>query len=94
MLGHGHNSGDVHQAEPHARHQAVSQSTHILYIEYHSICLLVGIGTPQPLSRKRVCPSPPEPQGRGAHSPAGGGVPIPYDWRKGLALCLLCAFYQ
>ncbi len=33
-----------------------------------------------PLSRKRVCPFPPEPKGEGAHSPVGEGfgvVPIP-----------------
>ncbi len=36
-----------------------------IYKEYHSVCPLVGIGTPPPLSRKRVFPSPPEPKGGG-----------------------------
>jgi hypothetical protein len=50
---------------------------------------------PQPLSRKRVCP-PPLNQGWGAHLPAGGGggghwgSPNSDDWRKSLALYLLC----
>ena len=26
------------------------------YLEYHNVCPLVQIGTPHPLSRKRVCP--------------------------------------
>ncbi len=41
------------------------QSTVRIQIEYHSVCPLVGIGTPPPLTRKRVCPSPPEPKGGG-----------------------------
>ncbi len=39
-----------------------------------SLCPLVGFGKPQPLSRMRVCPSPPEPKVGGAHSPASEGV--------------------
>jgi hypothetical protein len=40
--------------------QNVHHKVHI-YLEYHSVCPLVGIGTPppHPLSRKRVCPPPP-----------------------------------
>ncbi len=61
------------------------QSTYI-YKEYHSVCPLVGTGTPPPpLSRKRVCP-PPRTKG---DSPAGLGVgesPNSDDWRKSLAL--------
>jgi hypothetical protein len=43
------------------------------YIEYHSVSPCVGIGTPHPLFRKRVCPSPRNQRGW-AHSPAGEGV--------------------
>jgi hypothetical protein len=64
-----------------------------IYKEYHCVCPLVGIGPPPPLSRKRVFPSPPEPKGGEAQcSPAGEGWGSPNsdDWRKSLALCLLC----
>ncbi len=50
------------------------------------------LGLSQPLSRQRVCPSL---QNReGAHSPAGEGLGESQsdDWRKSLALCLLCAY--
>jgi hypothetical protein len=49
----------------------VHKSTYIGYLEYHSVCLIVVIGTPHPLYRKRVCPPSLEPQGGGAqaHSP-------------------------
>ncbi len=63
------------------------------YLEYHSVCPLVEIGTPPPLSRKRVCHPPPEPKGGGGtHAPAGEGMggPNSDDWRKSLALCLVC----
>jgi hypothetical protein len=42
------------------------------YLEYHSVCPLVRIGTPHPLSRERVYPHQ-ESKG-GEHSPAGEGV--------------------
>ncbi len=49
------------------------QSTYT-YIEYHSVCPLVGIGTlPPPLSPASL-PLPPEPGRGGAHSPAGEGL--------------------
>ncbi len=53
-----------------------------IYIEYHSVCPLVGIGTPPP----------PEPKGGGTHSPSGEGVRSPNadDWRKSFSLCLVC----
>ena len=38
--------------------------------------------SPTPLSRQRVCPSPPNQR--------GWGSPNFDDWRKSLALCLLC----
>ncbi len=40
------------------------QSTYTVYPEYHSVCPLAGVGTPHPLSRKRVCFLP-EPWGGG-----------------------------
>ncbi len=46
-----------------------------IYLEYNSVCPLVGIGTPpppHPLSSKRVCP-PPGTWG-GTHSPACEGM--------------------
>jgi hypothetical protein len=64
------------------------------YKEYNSECPLVGIGTlPPPLSLASV-PLPPEPRG-GGHTRLrvrGWGSPNSYDWRKSLALCLLCRF--
>jgi hypothetical protein len=64
-----------------------------LYQEYHSVYLLVGIGTPPPpLPQASV---PPPPNQRGALSPTGEGV-----WgggsqsgrleKKTIAICLLC----
>ncbi len=50
-------------------------------------------GLPHPLSRKRVCTSPRNQRG-GAHTRKrvrGWGSPNSNDWRKSLALCLLCA---
>jgi hypothetical protein len=66
------------------------------YIEYHSVCPLVGIGTlPPPLSPASV-PLPPEPKGGGHNrlQVRGWGSPNSDDWRKSLALCLLCAFHN
>jgi hypothetical protein len=62
-----------------------------LYTEHHSVCPFVGIGTPPtPLPQVSV-PSPP-PKG-GGHTRLrlwGVGSPNSTDWRKSLALCLLC----
>jgi hypothetical protein len=66
------------------------------YIEYHSVCPLVGIGTlPPPLSPASV-PLPPEPKGGGHNrlQVRGWGSPNSDDWRRSLALCLLCAFHN
>jgi hypothetical protein len=58
-----------------------------MYLEYHSVCPLIRIGTP-PLSRKRVCPPSPgtKKEGGGAHSSACEGVGESQsnsdDWRK------------
>jgi hypothetical protein len=49
------------------------------------------LGLPQPLSRQRVCPSPPEPGGGGGR---GRGSPNSDDWRKRLVLCLLCGRHR
>ncbi len=66
----------------------VCRSLQNAYIPRVLQCPRVGIGTPHPLSHKRVW----DQKGGGAHSPADegmhGGVPISDDWRKGLALCL------
>jgi hypothetical protein len=63
-----------------------------MYIEHHSLCHLVGIGThPTPLPQASV-PSP-SVQRVGGHTLLrlrGWGSPNSDDWRKGLALCLLC----
>jgi hypothetical protein len=47
------------------RNEEVDHKVHV-YLEYHSLCPLVGIGTPSPASE---CASP-----RGTHSPACEGV--------------------
>jgi hypothetical protein len=47
----------------------VPQSTYGIYLEYHSVCPIVGIRTTNPLS----------PESKGGHTPAGDelkGVPI------------------
>ncbi len=74
---------------PYHTHLEENQKVHI-HLEFHSVCPLVGIGTPNP-SHTSEC-VPPEPKGGGAHSPAGEGWggPNSEDWRKSLALCLLC----
>ncbi len=45
-----------------------------IYIEYHSVWPLVGIGTLPPLSLASECAPPPGTKGGGAQSPAGGGL--------------------
>ncbi len=66
-----------------------------IYLEYHRVCPLVRIGTPHPISRKRVCHLPRN-RGGEAHSPKGEGLggPSSGDYRKVLALCLLCGVLQ
>ncbi len=49
------------------------KSTYIYRVPQCTVCLLVGIGTPTPLSRKRVCPPPPN----NSLLVRGGRVPIP-----------------
>ncbi len=60
------------------------------YLEYHSVCPLVGIGPPHPLSPKT------RGGGYSTRSPACEGVRRPNsdDWRDSLVLCLLCGFHQ
>jgi hypothetical protein len=69
-----------------------------IFKEYRSVCPLVGIGTlPSPLSPCSECAPPPR-TGRGGgrgegHTPLrvrGWLTPNSDDWRKSLALCLLC----
>jgi hypothetical protein len=81
----------------------ILESTKYIYTwRTHSVCPLVRFGTPRPLSRQRVCTSPPplEPKEGGTifpeHTCHGGsgwgrGSTNSDDWRKSLALCLLCA---
>jgi hypothetical protein len=67
-----------------------SQSTYIYIVP---VCPLVGIGTLPPLLSPASVPLPPEPKG-GGHTRLrvrGWGSPNFDDWRKSLALCLLCA---
>jgi hypothetical protein len=63
------------------------------YLEHHSVCPLVGIGTaPPPLPQASVYPPSPEPKGGHARLRVGGGgwgSSNSDDWRKSLALCLL-----
>ncbi len=64
---------------PTLKQKRPSRTVHT-YLEYHNVCLLVRIGTP---------PFPPP---LASVSRGGGGGPNSDDWRKSLALCLLCAF--
>jgi hypothetical protein len=82
----------------------VHHEVHI-YLEFHSFCLLVGIGTPPQLLPQASVFPPPEPKGGGhtcslRRTKGGGGTLA--CWRgvgesqfgrleKILALCLLCA---
>jgi hypothetical protein len=67
-----------------------------IYKEYHRVYPLVGIGTlPTPLSPASVS-LPPE-AGGGGHTrqrARGWGSPNSDDWRKSLALCLLCDLHS
>jgi hypothetical protein len=67
-----------------------SAQTTNLPIEYHSVCPLVRIGTTTfPLPQASVYP--PQPKGRGhTRLRVRGGGSNSDDWRKSLALCLLC----
>jgi hypothetical protein len=53
-----------------------------IYIENHSVCPLVGIGTLPPLSRQRVCPEPKGGWGTLPCGRGGRGVPIPATGEK------------
>jgi hypothetical protein len=67
---------------------------YVQYIEYHSVCPLVGTGTlPPPLSLASECAPPPEPKGWGtlACGLGVGGVPIPTTGEKLSTLPTLCA---
>jgi hypothetical protein len=64
------------------------------YLEYHSVCPLVRIGTPSTPSPASECARPPGTKG-GTYSAAGEAVggPNSDDWRKGLVICLLCVLH-
>ncbi len=69
----------------------LSHKVHMYIIHIGPQCMSrVGIGTPQPLSPQRVCPSPWNQREGGAHSPAGEGESQFQRQKKSLALCLLC----
>jgi len=62
------------------------------YLEYHSVCSLVRIGTPPPPLSQAGVP-PPEPKREEVHTRLrvrGWRSPNSNDWRKKLTLCLLC----
>ncbi len=64
----------------------------LIYTEHHSVCPFVGIGTPPTTLPQASVPSPP-PKGGGGNTRLwlwGWGSPNSDDWRKSLALCLLC----
>jgi hypothetical protein len=61
-----------------------------IYKEYHSVCPLVGIGTPPTPLPQASEPSPSGPKGGGVHTRLrlrAWGSPNSNDWRKSLALC-------
>ncbi len=76
---------------PHRLLVTLTNKVHI-YLEYQTVCPLVGIGTRAlpPFPQANVSP-PPEPKGE-THSPTGEGVwgPNLDGLRKSLVLCLLC----
>ncbi len=59
--------------------------------KYHSVCPLVRIGPPTPLSCKRMSPPPTKRGGNTRLRVRGWGSQNSEEWRKNLALCLLCA---
>jgi hypothetical protein len=48
----------------------------IIYLEHHSVCPLVGIGTPPTPFPPASVPSPPDQRVGGTLACCGGGVPI------------------
>ncbi len=62
-----------------------------VYLEYHSVSLLFRIGTPIP-SPANECVPPPG-WGHTRLRVRGSGGPNSDDWRKSLALCLLCDLF-
>ncbi len=69
----------------------------VQFVPQSSVCPLVGIGTlPPPPSPASACAPPPGTKGWGGHTRLrvrGWGSPNSDDWRKSLALCLLCGVY-
>jgi hypothetical protein len=75
-------------------HSTNYASTHKarIFTEYHSVFPLVGIRTLTPPHSPASVPLPPEPTGgRTRLRVWGWRSPNSDDWRKRLALCLLCA---
>jgi hypothetical protein len=63
------------RSKPEQEEQLVRTTKYLLiYTEHHSVCPLVGIGTPATTFPQASVPSPPGPKGGGPHSPAAKGV--------------------
>ncbi len=66
----------------------------LIYKEYHTVCPSSELEFSQALSRQQVCSSP---QNRGGHTRLqvrGWKSPNSDDWRKSLALCLICVIHD
>ncbi len=73
----------------------LKSATHkvLIFKEHHSVCPLVGIGTP-PIPLPQASVPFPSDKRVGGHTRLrlkGWGSPNSDDWRKSVALCLLCA---
>ncbi len=69
-------------------------NTKYIYIQNTTVYVpSLELGLFHSLTRRRVCPPPPLGSGREGHTRlrvSGWGSPNSDDWRKSLALCLLC----
>ncbi len=91
----------LQEEEGQRLNKQVGHSTPTKYISIKSTTVYVPsseLGLSHPLSRQRVCPSPRnQGGGPGGHirlRVRGWGSPNSDDWRKSLALCLLCGHTQ
>jgi hypothetical protein len=63
-----------------------------IFIEYHCVCPLLGIGTLPTLLSPASVRLPPDWVGHSRLRVRGWGSPNYDDWRKSLALCRLCGW--